>query len=66
MQFTLEFSVLGLTPVSTGIVDIDSDKFSHLSVSAIPFRESTSNENIELNLEPAQPQQGFGFPFNQQ
>ena len=39
-------------PDSTGIVLIDSDKFSQIFVCAIPFRESSSGEKIELNVEP--------------
>ena len=43
-------------PVSTGIEEIDSDRLTHLSVSAIPFNESFIDEKIELNVDP------FEFP----
>ena len=39
-------------PDSTGIVLIDSLKFSQTLVSAIPFKESSNAEKIELKVEP--------------
>ena len=41
-----------LFPVSTGILAIDSLKFSHLAVSAISFNPLSFIEKIELNVDP--------------
>ncbi len=56
INFTFTFVTVVATarvgPDSTGIVLIDSLKFSQILVSAIPFNESSIEEKIELNVEP--------------